>query len=113
MVDSPLTIVLLGISAASAIASLIARRRSRPTPLGPFSDEDLFAALVKLTTTNSNITPQPHAPVDCTTPAFVSHPLAEMREVVHSESVRSQPRSEDELRRSRLLIIEEIERRRG
>jgi hypothetical protein len=56
MLDSPITLLLLGISAASAIASYSAarrRRRSRAQPsalpaLSHLSDEDLLAALAAL-----------------------------------------------------------------
>ena len=110
MLDSPLTLVLLGISAASAIASLIARPRSRP-PLANSTDEDLLVALGYLEATNTEMTTQPRAPHDRAGPELVSHPTFEMRDAIRPKSVRSSAQTNEQRRRITLLIIEELQRR--
>lgn len=47
MIEHPLLLIVLGVTLASAIATRIARRRSRAT-LARLSDEDLAAALEAL-----------------------------------------------------------------
>ncbi len=99
MLDSPLTILLFGISAASGIASLMARRRAQPT-LASLSDEDLIAALANLHPTNPEITARRHAPHAGTGPAFGSHSDSEICEVVHPKCVSSVSEHDEEWRLS-------------
>lgn len=119
MFDSPITLLLLGISAASAIASYTAhrrRRRTRPAPpaLATLSDADLLAALASLEPpgTNAQTTSQLRAARVAAHSISVTHPASSMREPEHPMSVTSTIEQSHEVRRRMtLLIIEEIERR--
>jgi hypothetical protein len=112
MLDSPITLLLLGISAASAIASYAAHRRRKqrqaalPT-LSILTDADLMAALAALSApgpdgTNTPVIAQQHAAPPARHSISVTHPASEMREADHDSEVR---------RRITLLVIEELERR--
>jgi hypothetical protein len=118
MLDSPLTLILLGISAASAIASFTAarRRRTRSTPpaLSTLTDADLLAALAALEphATSASSTAQPRASRQATDVISAMHAASRMREVDHPKSVSGAiEQGHDVRRRLTLLIIEEIERR--
>jgi hypothetical protein len=119
MFDSPITLLLLGISAASAIATFTAarrRRRTRPAPpaLATLSDGDLLAALASLDpqATNAQTTAQRRATHTTHHSISVTHPAPEMREPNHPASVSSVIDQNHEVRRRlTLFIIEEIERR--
>jgi hypothetical protein len=107
MLDSPITLLLIGISAASAIASLAARRRRRQSPPAPLtlstlSDRDLLAALAALQTDGR---PAPY-------PASAIPTGSEIRDQNHSASVTWATGADPDVhRRVTLLVIEEIARR--
>lgn len=117
MLDSPLTLILLGISAMSAVASYTAvrrRRRSTLPALSALSDADLLATLAALRSNNSSGTAQQGAERTITHSISVMHAASGMRESGHPNSASSASEEEVELRRNiTLLVIEEIERRRG
>jgi hypothetical protein len=106
MLDSPITLLLIGISAASAIASLAARRRRRQSPPAPpalstLSDRDLLAALAALQAEGRSA---PYPPSAIPT-------ASEIRDQNHSASVTWATADPDVHRRITLLVIEEIARR--
>lgn len=116
MLDSPITLLLLGISAASAIASYTAhRRRSRQAlpDLSTLSEAELLAALAALETQGNDArsTAQTHASQVATHSISAMHAASRIREAGHPKSVSLIEQDHDVRRRITFLIVEEIERR--
>lgn len=114
MFDSPITLLLLGISAASAIASYTAHRRRKrldASALTNLTDADLLAALTALQSTTTPGGAQRHTEHGAQHSASVMHSHPEMRDLLHPESVSPLGRDTEVRRRITLLVIEEIERR--
>jgi hypothetical protein len=118
MLDSPITLILLGISAASALASYTAARRRRarsaPPALSALSDADLLAALAALQprATSMSGTTQRSAAHTPQHSISATHSVPGIREAGHPESVSLAIEQDHEVRRRlTLLVVEEIERR--
>ena len=124
MLDSPIALVLLGISAASAIASYTMGRRKRrqiplaSAPLTTLTDEALLAALAALQlepdppANNASIATQRRDPHAVQHPISATHSASRMREPNHSKSATGRTEDPELHRRITLLIVEEIARRR-
>jgi hypothetical protein len=125
MLDSPLTLLLLGLSAAGAIASYTAARRRRhhqpqpapPPALSHLTNDDLLAALATLQlgdprTTNTQIAAQQRASRATHPSKSAMRSPPEIRDADNLESASwSNARDVELRRRITLLIIDEIERR--
>lgn len=118
MFDSPITLLLLGISAASALASYAAARRRRARSAQPalsaLSDADLLATLASLEprATNAQTTAQLRAAHPVRHSIFEMHAASRTREPDYPESVSLAIEHDHEVRRRlTLLVVEEIERR--
>lgn len=115
MLDSPITLLLLGISAASALASYAAARRRRarsaPPALATLGDKDLAAVLATLQSNDAPDTAQ--LPAQQTDRHSVSgtHSTTAIRDARYPQPVRWSEHDPEVRRRITLLVIEEIERR--
>jgi hypothetical protein len=123
MLDSPFVLLLLGISAAGAIASYSTARRRRRSSASPtlssLSDQDLvtlFAALrtdVDPAATSVSIIAQQLASQSVEHPISGTRTASRMREADHLKSVSWVIERDREVRRRiTVLVIEEIDRRR-
>jgi hypothetical protein len=119
MLDSPITLLLLGISAASAIASYAAHRRKRQSQqlsapaLSNLSDADLLAALASLqpSDTNAAAIAQHRAAHPARHSISVAHPASEIRDAHYPVSATWVEHDVEVRRRITLLVIEELKRR--